>query len=251
VDWTDNGIVLAVRRHGESAVILSLLTAEHGRHMGLVRGGAGTRARGLYQIGNIVSAEWRARLEAHLGSYTCELISAPTALYLDDPKRLAGLTSACAVADMALPEREPHGRIYQGLTDLLAVMGHELWPVAYIRWELALLTELGFGLDLGTCAATGANDHLAYVSPRSGRAVSLAAGEAYRDKLLILPGFLTDERADQPIEDADIAAGLTLTGFFLERHLFAASHSGMPAARHRMLDRLVGPATISGRETET
>ncbi|MGQ0676740.1 MAG: DNA repair protein RecO [Rhodospirillales bacterium] len=235
MDWTDEGIVLAARRHGESALVLSLLTHGHGRHAGLVRGGAGRRARALYEPGNRLRATWKARLSEHLGNYVCELVSADAARLLDDPARLAGLASACAIVEAALPEREPHPGAFDGLAQLIQALPGAGFAAAYVRWELALLTELGFGLDLGRCAATGAAEGLAFVSPRSGRAVSQAAAEPYRDRLLKLPRFLVADVEPLPEE---LAEGLRLTGHFLAVHAFAARPAGVPAARARLVDRL-------------
>ena len=240
MDWTDDGIVLSARRHGESSAIVQLLTATHGRHAGLVRGGAGKRARGLYQPGNQVRATWRARLTEHLGSYTCEMATSRAAGLLDDPARLAALSAACAVAEAALPEREPHAPVYNGFIALLDALGEDTWPEVYVRWELGMLAELGYGLELDKCAATGRNDQLAWVSPKSGRAVSLSAGEPYRDRMLTLPAFLIDG-SEAP--DADIAAGLKLTGHFLESHLFRPFGREMPAARMRLQDRFTKLST--------
>jgi DNA repair protein RecO (recombination protein O) len=239
MEWTDQGIVLSARRHGESSVILSLLTAGHGRHAGLVRGGAGRRRRGQLQPGNLLTATWRARLEDHLGSFTVELLRNPSASWLDDAARLAALSSACAIADQTLPEREPDDGIFESMMHLFAAMadtGDKTdWAAVYVEWELALLGALGFGLDLSACAATGANDGLAYVSPRSGRAVSVSAGEPYREKLLPLPGFLIGAADAGP---GDVATGLALTGFFLDRHIFAPNQRRLPDARTRLLDRI-------------
>lgn len=243
MEWTDDAIVLTARRHGESAAIVTLLTRQHGRHAGLVHGGAGRKARGLYEAGNRVTATWRARLEEHLGHFACELAAANAALLLDQPLRLAALVAATAVAEAALPEREPHPRAYAGLVELveaLTLPGPTLgWAAAYARWELDLLAELGFGLDLTECAATGSNDRLIYVSPKSGRAVSAAAGEPYRDRLLALPAFLLD--AAEPLALAEVHSALVLTGHFLARDVFAQGaqpRTGEPAARGRFLARL-------------
>ena len=237
MDWTDRGIVLSARKHGESGVILSLLTEAHGRHLGLVRGGAGRRARGLYEPGNLVEATWRARLEDHLGSYSCELVTANAAAVLDDPPRLAGLSSLLAVVEAALPEREAHPAIYRRAADLIERLSAPDWLEAYVHFELALLRELGFGLDLSACAATGRNDQLVFVSPRTGRAVSASAGEPYRDKLLTLPLFLAGEGVPSA-SAAEILAGLRLTGYFLDCHIFVHGRSGEPPARGRFLERL-------------
>jgi DNA repair protein RecO (recombination protein O) len=246
IEWSDDGIVLSARRHGESAAIVSLLTRAHGRHAGIVLGGAGRRARGVYEPGNRVAATWRARLSEHLGHYACELAESRAAALLDDALRLAALTSATAILDAALPEREPHERLFDSLDDLVARLCDPptSWPALYVRFELDLLTELGFGLDLSRCAATGQLDDLAYVSPKTGRAVSTTAAEPYRDRLLPLPPFLTRPATDSPAVSAgDILAGLELTGFFLERHVFGQNNGAAdrndagPAARARLVAR--------------
>jgi DNA repair protein RecO (recombination protein O) len=235
MDWTDEGIVLAARRHGESALVLSLLTHGHGRHAGLVRGGGGRHSRGLFEPGNRVRATWKARLSEHLGNYTCELVAADAAPLLDDPARLAALASACALSEAALPEREPHSGAFASLAGLIQALPGPGFAAAYVRWELALLTELGFGLDLGRCAATGVAEGLSYVSPRSGRAVSAVAAEPYRDRLLKLPRFLVADAEPGPEE---LVEGLRLTGHFLAAHAFAARPAGVPAARARLVERL-------------
>lgn len=236
MDWIDQGIVLSSRQHGETSAIVTLLTQAHGRHAGLVRGGAGKRTRGVLQPGNLVDAHWRARLAEHLGTLTCELSHAYAASVLDDADRLAALSAACAVAEAALPERESYPAVYDGLLVLLDSLESDVWPTIYVRWEMGLLGELGFGLDLTECAATGQNDQLAYVSPKSGQAVSLAAGEPYKDRLLPLPDFLLS--AGSLGSPADVADSLRLTGFFLERHVFIHNRQGEPAARRRLTRRL-------------
>ncbi len=236
MEWSDAGIVLSARKHGETSAIVALLTRAHGVHAGLVRGGAGKRARGILQPGNRVQARWRARLSEHLGTFTCELTGAFAAALLDDPPRLAGLSAACAVVEAALPERQPHAAVFDGLVALLGALGTDAWPSAYVKWELGLLGELGFGLDLSRCAATGQSDHLAYVSPKSGRAVSLAAGEPYKARLLPLPAFLV--AAGKTGDAGQVADGLKLTGYFLERHVFGQRDRPLPAARLRLAERL-------------
>lgn len=240
MEWSDHGIVLSARKHGETAAILSLLTAEHGRHAGLVRGGAGRRQRGVLQQGNFVAVTWRARLEEHLGAFTVELLHSVSAQWLDDPGRLAALSAATAIIDFVVPEREPDTNIYSGLRQLIAALDEDDWAVAYARWEFALLGELGFGLDLSACAATGKTDDLAYVSPKTGRAVSRAAGAAYHEKLLPLPAFLP---GDGPETVDQVADALRLTGYFLDRHLFAPHRRQLPDARERLAARLVRAAS--------
>jgi len=233
MEWHDEGLVLGARRHGESDLILSLLTRGHGRHAGLVKGGGGRRAGGLYEIGNRLSAVWRGRLPEHLGRYACEVQAQHAALLLDEPLRLAALASAAAVAEAALPEREPHQRAFEGFAglvdSLISTQGIIEWGARYARWELDLLAELGFGLDLASCAVSGATTDLAFVSPASGRAVSRQAAGIWRERLLPLPSFLLGGEADLD----QLRQGLELTGLFLERHALAK----MPAARNRFLAR--------------
>jgi DNA repair protein RecO (recombination protein O) len=242
MDWTDQGIVLTRRRHGESAAVVSLLTRERGRHAGLVRGGSGKRAGSLYQPGNL--AHWRARLSEHLGTLTAELVDPFASRVLDDALRLSALTAACALLETALPEREPHTPLFDATLDLLRALasaaGEVSWGSAYARWEMQALAELGFGLDLGACAATGQREDLAYVSPRTGRAVSEGAGAPYADRLFALPAFLAVEEvgtADPAADAADIAAALRITGHFLERHVFGPHNRRLPAARTRFVER--------------
>ena len=242
MDWTDDAFVLAARRHGEGAAIVQLLTREHGRHAGLVHGGGSSSKRALVEPGNRVQASWRGRLPAHLGSVTLEIERSYGAALMDDPRRLSALAAACAVAEIALPEREPHPAMFlatQALLDSLADTGNDVWPAIYIRWELGLLGELGFGLDLSSCAATGQIDDLIYVSPRTGRAVSRDAGAPYEDKLLPLPGFLAPgEGAALSVTQADIRSGAELTRYFLARHVFDPLNRPLPGARDRLTDLL-------------
>ena len=245
MEWNDTGIVLSARRHGESAAVISLLTEHHGRHAGLVHGARSRRGWGLYQPGNTLSARWQARLAEHLGRYSCELARARAGILLDDPPRLAALAAACALTEATLAERHPYPRVYAALGRLLDALGARArWTETVVHWELALLGELGFGLDLSACAATGTSEGLAYVSPRSGRAVSRAAGAPYAGKLLALPPFLTrpEGAAASAATVADILAGLRLTGRFLEKHVFADQGGRMPAARERFIDRLQAEA---------
>lgn len=251
MQWTDEGIVLAARKHGEAAAIVSLMTAEHGRHAGLVRGGTGRRQRGVVQPGNRVGATWRARLAEHLGSYTLELSHAAAGQLLDAPERLAGLAAACAIVEVAVPEREPHPALYRALNALLGSLADsEAWAAVYVRFEIGLLQELGFGLDLSRCAMTGAREGLAYVSPRSGRAVTEAAAQPWREKLLRLPRFLLGTQAGD-LAAGDLKDGLALSGHFLERHVLAPSGKAMPPARTRLFEQISKATTISSAIVST
>lgn len=236
MEWRDSGFVLAARRHGESAAIVEILTAEHGRHAGLVRGGQSPKRRALLQPGNAVAITWRARLPEHLGTLECELVRAHAARFLDDPERLAALAAAASLVAATVPEREPHPDIHRSFAALVeALDSGEGWAGRYVLWECELLAALGYGLDLSSCAVTGATDDLAYVSPRTGRAVSRQAGQEYRDKLLPLPDFLVRDGAAEP---RAIVAGLTLTGYFLDRHLMQPQGRTLPEARARLAERM-------------
>lgn len=229
MQWIDDGIVLGIKRHGESSAILELMTLGHGRHLGLVRGGAGTRLRAVLQPGNALRATWRARLDEHLGHYAVEGLNLRAASFLPAAYAVHGVTHLAALCRL-LAEREPHERIYQALETILDRLDDPRLAAPMIaRFELDFLAELGFGLDLGTCAATGTKDDLIYVSPRSGRAVSRDAGEAYRDRLLRLPAFLQSAAPSQT--SADLADAFALTGFFLDRHAFAPRGLPLPDAR--------------------
>ena len=234
--WTDEGVLLAVRRHGESGAIVSVFTAQHGRYAGLVRGGFGRRARPVYQPGNLLQITWRARLSEQLGAIAGELKVPLAARLMLDPARLAGLAAVCALLETTLPERDPHRDLYVTLRVFLEQLDQDrAWLEAYVRFELALLAGLGFGLDLSRCAVTGASEDLVYVSPSSGRAVSRSGAGRYVDRLLALPAFLLDRA---PADAAQLSAGLRLTGAFLRRHLFDASERPLPEARDRLLARL-------------
>jgi DNA repair protein RecO (recombination protein O) len=234
--WTDEGVLLAVRRHGESGAIVSVFTARHGRYAGLVRGGFGRRARPVYQQGNVLEVTWRARLSEQLGAVSGELKVPLAARLMPDPARLAGLAAACALLETTLPERDPHPDLYVTLGAFLEQLDQDrAWLEAYGRFELALLSELGFGLDLSRCAVTGTSDDLVYVSPSSGRAVSRSGAGRYADRLLGLPPFLLGQAG---ADAAQLSAGLRLTGAFLRRHLFDASDRPLPEARDRLLARL-------------
>jgi len=244
MQWSDRGVILSVRPHGEAALLAAVLSEGHGRHLGLVRGGQGRRLAGVLQPGNEVEVVWRARLSEHLGNFTVEPRRLRAASVLDDAARLAGLAGALALVDSALPEREPHPALFAALAVLLDALSaaDAAWPALYVRFELGLLAELGFGLDLAHCAVTGRNDRLTHVSPRSGRAVTASAAEPYEVRLLRLPAFLRPEGADT-LDDAQVADGLALTGHFLHRHVFAPHGRGEPAARTRLVARFTDRRT--------
>jgi DNA repair protein RecO (recombination protein O) len=202
----------------------------------------------VFQVGNAVQLTWRARLDEHLGTYAAELVTGHAARVMEDPLRLACLASAAAMAEAGLPEREPHPRAYDGLAGLLDALDRDRdWAPAYAHWELALLAELGFGLDLARCAATGATTDLVYVSPKSGQAVSRAAGEVYRAQMLPLPAFLISDA--QPGREAILDA-LRLSGFFWDERVFRPHGRKLPAARTRFIDRLAREAAVSASATE-
>lgn len=238
MQWSDEGIILSVKPHGETAAVAEIFTRAHGRHLGLVHGGRSRRLRPVLQTGNHVDATWKARLAEHLGHVLVELRKGYAAQAMDDPLALAGLSSLCALARL-LPERDPHPSLFEVSLFVLGYLDEpEVWPALMVRWELALLDELGFGLDLSACAATGVKDDLIYVSPKSGRAVSATGGAEYKDRLLRLPGFLSKGRQGAATL-ADVIDGLDLTGHFLETRVLIPRGEAMPAARVRFKDLML------------
>lgn len=237
MEWRDQGVLLSMRGHGESAAIIEVFTAKHGRHAGVVRGGTSRRVAPILQPGAQLDLTWRARLDAHIGVFTVEPLKGRAGAILSDRRALAGLNAVAALLAFALPEREPHPDLYAGsiaLFDALVAMPD--WPLAYLRWELSLLEEMGFGLDLNSCAVTGTRDDLVYVSPRSGRAVSRAGAGEWADRLLSLPPALLGQG---PADAAEITAGLRLTGHFLETWLAPQlGQRPLPEARRRLVAAL-------------
>ena len=235
-EWQADAIIISVRPHGEGNAVVSLLTADYGRHAGLVRGGASKKMRGTAQPGNRVQASWRARLSEQLGQMQLELTQAVAARFLDSPMRLAGVASVCALLEGALPERESNERLFAGTDALLSVISmdedDEGWLEGYVRWELGLLHAAGYQLDLDRCAASGETTNLAYVSPKSGGAVSRHHAGQFANRLLALPGFL----GGVACPSHDWVAGLDLTGHFLAKRVFAAHNADIPAARRRLAD---------------
>jgi DNA repair protein RecO (recombination protein O) len=237
MDFEDDAFVLAARAHGESGAIIDLLTASHGRYVAHVAGGASRKIKPFLQPGARVFLHYRSRVSEQMGSAAIEPVGeGPSALF-DDPLALAGLASAASVAAGALPEREAHPGAFFAFEALSAALAAlETWPAVYVRFEAGLLQELGFGLDLSKCAATGSTDDLIYVSPRTGRAVSRDAGAPYADRLLILPPFLLS--AQGGLSEGDVGAGMDLTGHFLETFVFAVMNRPLPPPRVWLIDRL-------------
>ena len=220
MQWTDEGIIIGTRRHGETSLIVELMTANHGRHLGLVRGGRSRKLQPLLQPGNSVTALWRARLDSHLGNYTLDGLTARAARLIETRSGLYGLQALAALLRL-LPERDPHPSLYAALDAILDYLDDPLAAGALVvRFELKLLDDLGFGLDLTECAATGITDDLGYVSPKTGRAVSRRAAEPYRNRLLRLPAFLLGAASEGDPTAADVADGFALTGYFLARHVY-------------------------------
>jgi DNA repair protein RecO (recombination protein O) len=261
MDWDLPAIVLAIRPYGESDLIATLVTREHGAHRGLVRGGASRAQSGLWQPGNFLQARWIARISDQLGSFRAEPVHATAASVMDDPLALAMLTAVCAEAEDALPEREPHEAVFAGMVALLPrlVLGQAALP-EFIQWELTLLADLGYGLDLTSCAMTGATENLAFVSPKTGRAVTAEAAGIWSNRLLRLPRFLTEvvpsgSKAPSTPEarstPEDWRDGMRLTGHFLARDLFGARHRPLPMARQMLYDRVAAlvPDSPPGEST--
>lgn len=241
MEWRADGVLLAVRRHGENAAIIEVFTRDYGLHAGVVRGGASRKQAPILQPGAQLDVSWRARLEDHLGAFTVEPVRSRAAQVMDDRLALAGLNAICGLLQFALAERDPHPELYARSLALFDKLGTDPnWPLAYLHWELALLDDLGFGLDLGSCAVTGTRDDLAYVSPKSGRAVSRKGAGDWADKLLPLPYCLMGQGPWEPVE---LAAGLRVTGHFLT-HWIAPElgDKPLPASRQRLIDALARKA---------
>ena len=236
MEWSDEGTIIGVRRHGESAVILEVMTRFRGRHLGLVRGGRSSRQQPVLQPGNAVALTWRARLDEHLGEYKVELLSSHAARLMAQPVALYGLASIAALLRL-LPERDPHPALHEGLRVLIEHLDEvRLAPALIVRFELAMLGELGFGLELNRCAVTGAREELSHVSPKSGKAVSRRAAQPYLDRLLKLPSFLVEGQGGRRPSPADILSGFALTGFFLRRHILDPRGLREPPERARLVE---------------
>ncbi len=247
MQWQDQAIILGVRRLGESSVIAEVMTRAYGRHLGVVRGGRSRSMQPVLQPGNSVEATWRARLHEHLGEFRIEPVSLRAAQLMETATALHGIQAMAALLRL-LPERDPHPHLFEMLE---VVLGHLHEPSEagelFIRFELAVLNDLGFGLDLSECAATGSRDDLVYVSPKSGRAVCRAAGAPYGDRLLALPGFLAPQRA-RAADGGALADAFRLTSFFLNRHVYEPRGLAVNTARdgfvHAVLKALTRPALV-------
>lgn len=223
--------MLSVRPHGEGGAIVAVLTEHHGRHAGYVYGATSSKKRAMLEPGTLVDIDWKSRVADQLGSMTLEQAAGLPHGIMDDALKLGALLSACALCDSALPEREGHEGLFHGFKTLIEMMNQDIWAAAYIFWEISLLKELGFGLDLTKCAGGGDARTLAYVSPKSGRAVSYAAAEPYKDKLLELPSFLKPNGG--PLDDEEILKGIRMTGHFIEHWVYAQHTKGVPDPRLR------------------
>ncbi len=233
MEWQGDGLILNTRKHGENSVIIVVLTRDKGRHMGLVRGGRSRTMRPVLQAGNLVKVVWRARLEDHLGAFSVDPHRMIVAGIIDDVHRLAGLTTITTLASL-LPEREPHPRIYDASMLLIDHLQEDaIWPAVLVKWEMGLLEELGFGLDLSKCAVSGDTADLTHVSPRTGRAVCAREAEPWKDKLLGLPAFVAGTSGNA--SNDEIVQGLKLTGHFLARHIFEPRGVSVPEQRQRIL----------------
>ena len=239
MEWQDRGVVLGGRAYGETSVIVELLTVHHGRHIGMVRGGRSRRLRPVLQPGNTVAATWRARIDDHMGAFAIEPLTLRAGRFIDSVESLQAVNHLCGLARL-LPERDPHVILHDMLDATMeGIEDRRTLPLQVIQFELALLAELGFGLDLTRCAATQTCEALLYVSPKSGRAVSAVAGAPYHDRLLTLPAFLRPDSGAAPIRAEDLAAAFRLTEYFLNRDVFAPRNLPPPASRRGYLAALL------------
>lgn len=238
MEWRDHGILLSCRRHGETAAIIDVFTEDHGRHAGIVHGGASRKKAPVLQPGAQLDLLWRARLEDHLGSYQAEPLRSRVAAALSGRLALAGLNAVAGLLGFCLPERAPYRDLYKQTEQLLDLLGQDdLWPLAYLKWEMTLLETMGFGLDLSACAVSGRNEDLAYISPKTGRAVSRQDAGQWVNRLLPLPPVLRGEGTGP---DHEVAQGLRTTGYFLEMHLAPSlGNRPLPEARGRFMDAFV------------
>ncbi len=234
IEWSDEGALLATRPFGETSVIIEVFSAHHGRHAGVVRGGTSRKVAPILQPGAQLSVTWKARLDSHLGSFTVEPVRSRAAAAMGDRLALAGLNAVCAILAHVLPEREEHAPLYERTIALLDLLGQsDVWPLAYLRWEQALLDEMGFGMDLSACAVRGVNEELIYVSPKSGRAVSREGAGEWADRMLPLPPVLAGQG---DAANTEIVTALGTTGYFIEHRLIKSlGDRPMPVARARLI----------------
>ncbi|MCG3269268.1 DNA repair protein RecO [Yoonia sp. I 8.24] len=237
IEWRDEAVLLATRPFGETSVIIDVFSPTQGRHAGVVRGGTSRKIAPILQPGAQLAVAWKARLESHIGAFTVEPIRSRAAVAMGERLALAGLNATCAILSLVLPERAPHPALYTRTIGLLDLLGQaDIWPLAYLRWEQALLEEMGFGMDLSACAVRGTNEELIYVSPKTGRAVSRQAAGEWADRLLPLPPVLAGQGE---ASNADIVTALRTTGYFLEHRLIASlGNRPIPSARSRLIDAI-------------
>ncbi|MES2729734.1 MAG: DNA repair protein RecO [Pseudomonadota bacterium] len=235
--WDDEAIVLGVRPHGEGGAILNVLTPHYGAHAGYIHGLSKLREQGGLDLGASGRVYWQARLKDQMGSFRFEADRGVAASILHDRVRLTALQSACHLCHEVLPERHANRALFDGLMQLLVALPQPTWAISYIVWELALLREVGFALDLSRCAVLGTEGNIAYVSPKTGRGVSVKGAGDLAPRLLPLPEFLkSDPDLSRAGEAADIAMGLDLTGYFLDKWVFVHHHKGIPASRLRLAE---------------
>lgn len=236
IEWRDEGALIAARAHGEASMIVEVFTPSRGRHAGVVRGGASRKLAATMQPGTQVSVTWRARIEDHLGSFTIEPVRSRAPQVMDDKFALAGLNAVCALLSRSLPEREQHEALYERTVSLMDLLGQtDVWPLAYLHWEMALLDDLGYGLDLSACAVRGVNEDLSFISPRSGRAVSAEGAGEWAARLLPLVPVM---KGEGDASGSEIARALGTTGYFVENRVFGGDAQAIPASRQRLIDAI-------------
>ena len=240
LEWDDKALMLSARPFGEDASIINVLTENYGRHAGMVRGGQSRTMRPVLQAGNAITVSWRARLQEHLGNMTVEMTASNISRVLDNPLRLAGLASMCVLIEACIPEREPARNVFEATNDMIkmicGVTEDEVWLAGYIRWEIGLLSLAGFGLQLDYCGVSGESENLAYVSPRTGVAVTAEVAGEHAPKLLPLPGFLGGAKKNL---DEDLVDGIRLTGHFFAREIYGVNHRPIAEPRQRFEDIVV------------
>ena len=231
MEWKDEGIIIGTRKHGETSLIVEVMTRRHGRHLGIVRGGRSRKKQPFLQPGNSVETSWRARLDEHLGTWSIEATELRTASLMETPIGIFGIQTLASHLRL-LPERDAHEHLHEALEVILShLQDASIAAILMIKFELALLEDLGFGLDLSKCAMSGVTDGLSHVSPKSGRAVCLEQAAPWIDKLLVLPEFLSSNGSQLHPELPEIEAGFALSGYFLKRHVYEPRGLGSPTDR--------------------